>query len=810
MESGGFILKDGLPDEYYCFSDKLVSLAVERNGGLNSIKFWDVYEANGKLFPDNNPSPPIIEKEGLLFNGRPLYGPGLQFFSQLDSGRNLYHRPMEMRLFPFGFTSRAREPGAILGYDLCIDGDSVLFRFTNNSQKPGKWVAALSKLHSRSGDLASCKNMPVAELQNRDSQCFRPPGAGFPALNEDVPFLDSRIMRLHWTRIGFDKPSSSFIMTATLTFSYTEKKFFLVFKSDRPLSFSESRDKYILTMDWRKGKPIYLSMASSYKSLDDALAKAELKIRSFSSILKAKIKATGRLSSSAPKLLVPGLPSATVYAKAILPFEHAMLIAETGDESCIRAATEKYGYFPSWDQILATRAFTLAGDFKTAGKLVRYMATLPQGELLTMNNILLLPVAAELFGMSADTPFRRAVYPSLKRHLEFLAGIADANGLIRFNSTCGVDKPRELGLSGMPYPACLNGCWYAACRSMENIAIAMKDPETERLAGALSAKIAESYDQLFWDEAHGYLPVAVSPEDGRHPSVFQNVSTLPMDFTHGEFLLRRRIEAIADYQSAKLYHPLGRTAVAFDSPAHEMWKNVLMFQHLAHEAKIARAADDYEEAFRITKSYMDIFSRTLVGIETFNVSGMAGDISQRSNWQAFGARGGYAALVEGLVGIQSDLSSFRYVPASCAGTMKLSEYRFRNASWDIEFSGSGLYPSKFSIDGRSVPGTMRIPEVFFARGKRHSLRIVRSRTKPSSPILLDATDASISIPRSDHGVLEFSILNRCHSSLKIYAPFPCSVRSGKRELVSEYNAKSSILWVDLQATENTVITVEGR
>ncbi|MCX6984570.1 MAG: hypothetical protein NT118_07450, partial [Lentisphaerae bacterium] len=171
--------------------------------------------------------------------------------------------------------------------------------------------------------------------------------------------------------------------------------------------------------------------------------------------------------------------------------------------------------------------------------------------------------------------------------------------------------------------------------------------------------------------------------------------------------------------------------------------------------------------------------------------------------------GGYAALVEGLVGIQADLSSFRYVPASCAGTMKLSEYRFRNASWDIEVSGSGLYPSKFSIDGRSVPGTMRVPEDFFARGKRHSLRIVRSRTKPSSPILLDATDASISIPRSDHGILEFSILNRCHSSLKIYAPFPCSVRSGKRELVSGYNAKNFILWVDLQTTENTVITVEG-
>ena len=49
----------------------------------------------------------------------------------------------------------------------------------------------------------------------------------------------------------------------------------------------------------------------------------------------------------------------------------------------------------------------------------------------------------------------------------------------------------------------------------------------------------------------------------------------------------------------------------------------------------------------MVNTYMDLFARFKVGMETHNISGCEGDCSQRGNWQAFGAQAALNATVEG-------------------------------------------------------------------------------------------------------------------------------------------------------------------
>jgi len=117
VHAGGFYLENGLPDEYYAFTDGELSLTVERCGGINTLKVLDILEWKGKLYPDRSTeTPPVFLRENNFCGKRPLYGPAVQFISesiQADGkrGRVLHHFPEKMELYPFGFLSESRRFG---------------------------------------------------------------------------------------------------------------------------------------------------------------------------------------------------------------------------------------------------------------------------------------------------------------------------------------------------------------------------------------------------------------------------------------------------------------------------------------------------------------------------------------------------------------------------------------------------------------------------------------------------------------------------------------------------------------------------
>ena len=137
----------------------------------------------------------------------------------------------------------------------------------------------------------------------------------------------------------------------------------------------------------------------------------------------------------------------------------------------------------------------------------------------------------------------------------------------------------------------------------------------------------------FFDEQEGYLRAALKA-DGTLPDriVYQNTHTLGMDYLYGVRLFRRILPKLADYQAVRLWHPMGHTAVAYDSEVPcEMWKSVHMNQHLGHECKTARLGGRADEALHLMRGWLEYFSRYQCAVETFNLAGCDGDSNQLAN-----------------------------------------------------------------------------------------------------------------------------------------------------------------------------------
>lgn len=805
--AGGFHLKDGLPDEYYALTGGELSMTVERNGGINTIHVLDILDHNGKRYPDRGPSPAIVAKEGRACGDRPLFGPAIQFIStnRLPNGRpgrTLFHVPDNMELYPFGFRSESERYGHRLAYDLCIDERTVLFRFANAFPTRERFVMTLNKGHIVSG--------PMFSMKNHVKEWVLQYGLQEEGYDPNKPFPDDYSMTLTWDYIGSHE--GTFVMDGRMKFTYGEKPIVVMIAASRPLEIEETEARYMIGCPWDTAASsdelrLCLTLAGSRA---EAMRHATDCNRRHDELCSTRIQANIAYALAAPSVSIEAAPHAAEFARVLPAFLRSMLLADSEKELCIRAAAHKYGYFAAWDQIYPVKAFLAMGDYTTARKLLRYMLTLEGIEPMVMQIVQLISAVEELVAVTGDRSFLTESYPTLKRYFRHLAAKADpVTGLIAFVNAFGVDDPKELGVKGSVLFPCLNGWWFNECRAIENLAILMQDGETEAAARGWAEKINGHYMDIFFDPAKGYLHSAVEPGTHRTTGVYQNASTIAIDYPYGEYLLRQHVREIAEYQAYALCHPAGRSSVAYNDRAHEMWKNVIMLHHLAHEAKAARAAGLGDEALRITNGYLKLFDRCKVGIETHNLVGDNGDITQRANWQTFASRACYGALLEGIVGIQWDLGGFHYVPCDIPGPMTIRAFPFRQTRWDIEVTGEGEYVSQVRVDGLPLPGTLRMPANLVSGDAFHRLEIVRSRTPFTRPTLLAAVGAAVTDVVSTEHELRFGVAERVHAIVKVFAPWPPTCRLDRQTLAAEYDPATHIAWCDVAIAPGQQVIVSG-
>lgn len=761
------------PNEFRAFYRGPLSLCVERFGGIDSISLLDIREFEGKSYPDRFPVPWLRRRGGKTM-GRPLFSPAIQF----RHGRNLCV-PVEAELFPFGFRSKE--------YSLAANEKSIVFRFAPH---PGETFSmTLSKLHMIEGKLPSLKNQLAVIASGIQWLPDELRGSGF---DHNKPFPEDD---MEFSRKAPVFKDNNMVFEAECRYAdCTKTQFWVIACSHRWTKRCEIPNGWTLECQENE-TPVELGFG-------------------FGSTLEEAEKNAGptfeRNFSEGRKLCKPAfsadyakLPGASDFIRQYPGYQRHLLLAETDRETAIRAAADKFGYFALWDHIYPARDFLLIGESERTKKAIRYLLDYPWSETCAWITMHLILTTNEYLAFSKDRPFLDECMPHFKKYLAFNEGFTHPEtGLLATSLNVGVDCSAEVGLDGLFYASCLNGWWYDSLRVLENFARETGDSAMAERCLGISRKIEAHYEDAFFDPAEGYLRAA-RKFDGSLPAiqVYQNTHTLAMDYLHGAYLFRNIVRKLAEYQARKLYHPMGHTAVTFDSAVPcEMWKSVHMNQHLGHECKTARLGGRPEEAEHLMRGWLEYFAEYRCAVETFNLAGCDGDAHQLANWQAFSATAAVQGLLCGVAGWMCHRGGWFWIPGS--GTE--SEIGALNGKY-LAVSGTGAYAAGIVMDGKLVPGTLQAPVDI--PGKRYE--IIRSNEAPEHPVLLCAADAPVSEVKIHGRRLSFRIEAGIHAPVKIFSPARPELHVNGAGADFEWHDDEKCLWFDCIFNPGDTIEVSG-
>lgn len=752
------------PDAFHVFTDGPLSVCLERFGGIDSVKRIDILEKEGKYYPDRIATPVFTKRREV--SGRPLYGPSVNFFGETKAGhvwKRLY--PADMKVYPFGVESAY--------YSFFIDSGALLFEFGNRNNSFGNFCASISEYHTGSTELPSLKN------QLADPECFwnilcLAPEKCAGDIDPRHPFADGAA-HIKAFPLRYDPVRKCLILELHQHFRTGMKMLFAVLRTDAEHTkiVHAPNEWNFYAPEFARRKKIRFVMALG-EDLEETSERSARLVKEFSVVRRRKLSLCRKLAERAPSLEIQALPEAAGYWKNMTLYQHFMLLSETSREACIRAAGDKYGFFMFWDQLYPIRDFLLLNRMDIAKKLFRYALGYPYIHTCVWVGVQMVLILHEILSFDGDDELLDEAWPFLCRFLEFSGRFTDEKtGFVLSGLGVGVDRPEEIGLSGLFYPVCVNGWYYGACRVLENMALHRKDSRIAEEARRRAEKLGKNFIRYFFDREAGYLHAGIAPSLKKPDiGVFQNTNTIALDCIYGNYLFREILPELAAFQAQRLYHPMGHTALPFDSAAPcEMWKHVHMNQHLGHECNLARGGGFYSEIQRIMKVFLGAFENYGTAIETFNLAGCIGDEIQRTDWQTFSATGANTALVQGIGGLGWHTKGLYF--ESCNGNRNEDsavEIRgFFHRMLDVTIGGKGAFASIF-LDGRRLPGSLDIPRALYDDGKRHAMEVRRTNRSFSRLTLLKVPDVEMASLESGRNELSFKVLNDVHGSIRFYSP----------------------------------------
>ncbi len=774
------------PDQFRAFVSGPLSVCVGRFGGIDSVDRIDLRKFRGKLYPDRFPIPWITRKASESM-GRPLYGPGIRFLANTRQ-----YVPENAELHPFGFRS---DPMSMV-----LRQDSASFRLAGHDS--GTFRIVFCRHHMPSGRWKSLQN----QLSRNDTGIrWLPDDLRGPGFDPTLPFPENGVV-LNRPEPVFDPESGTLVFEIDCAYSGRKTVLFLAAAADRRLEFSVLPDGWALSAGISRGEPVFAGLGFA-SSAEDARRTAIDAANSFDRLFAEELQTC----TPALDVRIEGLPQASEFFRTMPGYQRHLLLGETDRELAIRASASKFGFFALWDDVFPSRDFLLSGEPDRTRKLLRYMLDYPWVETCPWITMHLTLAVGEYLAFTRDTAFLDEALPHLKRFLGFSEKFADPDtGLLKTSLNCGVDNTQEAGLDGLFFASCLNGWWYDSLRTLENLALDRNDGTLAERCAGLARRVDGHYTDFFFDEREGYLRAA-RRADGTLPSVnvFQNTHTLAMEYPYGRHLFRKILPRLAEWQAVRLWHPMGHTAVPWDSAVPcEMWKSVHMNQHLGHECRTARGGGRADEAFRVMAGYLEYFRKYRCAIETFNLAGCDGDAHQTSDWQAFSATGAAQGLLRGAGGLDWHRGGLAWVPAEESGDFLVRNFRFRNCTCSIHASGAGSFVERILVNGILLDGTLQIPADIFPASGETEIEIQRSGKRPGYPVLLCAMDAEIErVKVSGQNNLSFRVRNPVHAPVFFFSPRHPSVFLDGKPVPCEPDALPDRYWCDLECFSGNLVEI---
>ena len=776
----------GMGKPFHAFGDGRLSCTVEKFGGINSISYIDILERDGILYPDRTPTP-LFSRRYNQSLGRALYGPAIRFLRRDKDGRIGPFYPREMEFFPWGFRSSS-EAG---DYSLLVDGDRILVDLTPEGSEARALIIAISECHLAASDAMGSMKNQIINPEDGSEFVWKEAAANGDDLTLDYPCRD-RKYRLAWQPPDFRDNTLTFRWSCD--FAGGAKDIVCAFTASRKMKHRAAKKAFILEVPIVASQRTTVGIALG-AAPEQALDAARSGVKSSNAVWRRKTDRAASLANRAAWIDSRRMPIAEAFIRHAPGYQDAQTLAHTKDRLCIRAATDRFGYFAMWDQIYPIRGFLLNNRFDDAERLFRYMMRYPHVRLHAWVTTQLVLAYNEMRAFRENSTLTLEAWECFKGYYATLRRFVDgATGLVASPYSCGCDNMREFGIESMFYATCINGWWYGACRVLENMAREFNEAELADELCALAMKIDRHFMKTFYVAKEGYLKQA----DPARENVFSTTSTLGMDYPYGEHLFRSRLRELAHYQATRLYFPTGHVTVTCDSDVScEMWKAVHMNQHLAHECRLARHAGLADEAYRTVNGYLAYFEQYRTAVETFNLAGCEGDEYQLANWQTFAAACAEQAIYR-TCGIECHRGGIVYVPAADEGDVKVEKLTNNGRSFTLRIRGKGAFVKTYRLNGKCAKGVLQTPFDLLQKGG-NTLEIVRSEVPFDRPTLYHAVDTAVTRVCSGSEELRFSVAGTFRSPITIYSPRRPTITHNRRTAPFEWRRPMAFLDISCRA-----------
>lgn len=767
-------------------------MCVDRFGGVESVQLLDIRELGGKCYPERRPWR-IFSRTGHVLN-RPLIYPAIRYLREQEDGSIRVFAPE----YPDIHASAVLSPE----YDMLMGEDGFAHRLRDSlSGERRAFLCAISKPHWY-------EHREAMSNYNQLAHEWLPAAFRSEGFDECQPIRDGKVELLREAP-AFDAGSNSLGFRLTARGEDFEKELHVVFTSDVKLGYSEDVNQWLLRSDFllqREGR----FACGIGPDRSSALANAQEMLRDMQTGIDAQIH-PGRFPSM-PEISIEDMPLATEFSRVFPYYQSALCLAETETEMCIRAAFSKFGFFAIWDHIYPIRDFLVAGEWHKARKALRYMMDFPHTETNPFVLSHLTIALNEYLAFTGDLALLHEGYASLKKAFAFAQTLLDQDtGLLRYAIDTAVDVMPELGLDGLFYASCVNGWWYDCCCCLVNFAMIECDSAFETTVKEIERKISASYEEVFYDEKSGWLKAAVG-EDRKQMNcdVFLQNKTLAADYAHGAWILRHIRKNMASYLMKHLHHPMGVSAVAFDSQVPAIYlKGTRMNQHIGHSCKMLRQANRMDGVEHLLSNYLYVYGRTQNAVETFNYSFCLGNQTQLADWQAFSATAAMQAIIQGRIGLAWHRGGLHFVPAADDKECAIRNFHFRDKIYDLSITGQGGFIGGMSFNGREITGTAQLP-ADLPRQERNSWQVERTANEPPYPVLLWMIDIPIIQVSASAGHLIFKTASGGFAKMECFVPGNPILTINGKKVEYEYDEKEKSLWFTGDVNEGDVFEINLR
>jgi len=544
-----------------------------------------------------------------------------------------------------------------------------------------------------------------------------------------------------------------------------------------------------------------------------------------------------KLSKSTPVLKIDGAPVLGEIIRTTPVFLRSLVRDKNPVEAGFRAGTRGYGIWNGWDGQWVCRVLNACRDWETVKKYLNFLDSCrgPNkavafaldydfGPLYDINlhypsgdrqpgagwTIVLdcwaLENIHEYYFQTGDIKTLKKHYEKAASVLKTICSHAGPEGLVE---SCfgGADYSHQVNRPQFPDPRDNRvvssrlsgvedtGILYHACQIGAELASLLQDEETLLACLNLSEKIEQNFIKHFFDEEEGFLLDCVWPKER---PVFRNrffrLTSLLALSGYGELLCLDQWDRLADFIWRKLRHPvIGLREVPVDQVLPDSGRNRKedWLQNAARETlRVARLAGQERLLHLILDRYQNHFkSEKVIRENLYNNEAkeffQSGKLHVSTSWwQGMTGSAWWFGILEAVAGLRFSRGQLEYIPGQFGEKLSLSNLHFAKRSWDITVEGKGKWVSEFVINGKKRdPFTYQLQPADLKR--RQQVLIKKTDRPPAYPVILSAGASLVNHLYSASGVLKVSLTGPGFSRIWFFSPEkPVLLVGGKEHFYS--------------------------